>query len=97
ALCWKVMVTGGTESADSTISCVEPTSIRKRTTWLEKQTEKRKAARALSAPRRLLKSNLSKFLLAHPEGIERRLVDRCRLSEPIISLVSGERLPSQRP
>src|SRR5438128_6338744 len=35
--------------------------------------------------------------LSHAEGIERRLVDRRRRSEPLIGLVGGECLPGQRP
>src|SRR5205807_7329841 len=34
---------------------------------------------------------------AHPERIERRFVDHCRRSKSLISLVSGERFPGQRP
>src|SRR5713101_9042714 len=34
---------------------------------------------------------------AHPERIERRLVDHCRHGESLISLISGERLPGQWP
>src|SRR5438067_2701737 len=36
-------------------------------------------------------------MLAQPEGIECRLVDRRRRGEPLIGLVSGERLPGHRP
>src|SRR4029453_12199633 len=39
ALCWKAMVIDGTGSADSTICCVEPTSIRAIPTQVEKRTE----------------------------------------------------------
>src|SRR5207247_7859892 len=35
--------------------------------------------------------------LTHPEGIECRLVDRCRLRESLISLIVGKRLPGQWP
>src|SRR5438309_1383088 len=34
---------------------------------------------------------------AHPERIERRFIDHCRHSEPLISLISGERLPGHWP
>jgi hypothetical protein len=34
--------------------------------------------------------------LAHPEGIERRLIDRRRRGEPVIGLIGGKRLPGQR-
>src|SRR6266404_5878789 len=40
---------------------------------------------------------LPTFSLAHPEGIQCRLVDRRRRGEPLISLISGERLPGHRP
>src|SRR6266480_3730045 len=36
-------------------------------------------------------------MLAQPEGIECRLVDHRRRGEPLIGLVSGERLPGHRP
>ena len=36
-------------------------------------------------------------LSSHSEGIERRLIDRCRRGEPLIGLVGGDRLPGQRP
>src|SRR5438445_5329902 len=36
-------------------------------------------------------------MLAQPEGIECRLVDRRRGGEPLIGLVGGERLPGHRP
>src|SRR6266699_6506457 len=39
ALCWKAMVTDGTGSADSTICCVEPTSIGVIPTQVEKRTQ----------------------------------------------------------
>jgi hypothetical protein len=41
------MVTGGTESADSIICCVEPTSIKRIPTRIENKRNKRKAAKAL--------------------------------------------------
>jgi len=40
---------------------------------------------------------LSNFLLAHSKCIERRLVDRLCLGEPLVGLVGGERLAGQRP
>jgi hypothetical protein len=60
---------------------------------------KQKSRRGIRAPQRLLESNFlpSNFLLAHPEGIERRLVDRGCRGEPLVGLVGGERFPGQRP
>jgi hypothetical protein len=60
---------------------------------------KTESRRGIRAPRRLLESNFlpSNLLLAHPECIERRLVDRRCLGEPLVGLVGGERLPRQRP
>src|SRR6059058_5518980 len=69
----------------------------------------KKSRQGISAPRRLLNSNFLLVLrrardralanrhLAHPERIERRLVDRRCLSEPLVSLVGGERFAGQRP
>src|SRR6266478_2644722 len=34
---------------------------------------------------------------AHPERVERRLIDHCRRCESLISLISGDRLPGQWP
>src|SRR5437870_13443769 len=55
---------------------------------------KQKSRRGIRAPRRLV---VDSFSLSHPEGIERRLIDRRRRSEPLIGLVGGERLAGQRP
>src|SRR2546422_1514239 len=55
---------------------------------------KQKSRRGIRAPRRLV---VDSFTLSHPEGIERRLIDRRRRSEPLIGLVGGERLAGQRP
>ena len=57
--------------------------------------ENRKAAEAFLRPGGF--SNLtSDFLLSHPEGIERRLIDYRRRGEPLIGLIGGERLAGQR-
>src|SRR5438552_15431177 len=55
---------------------------------------KQKSRRGIRAPRRLV---VDSFTLSHPEGIERRLIDRRRRGEPLIGLVGGERLAGQRP
>src|SRR5205823_2795766 len=95
ALCWKAMVTDGTGSADSTICCVEPTSIRVIPTPVEKPP---KHSCTPAASRNISAFQFFSFsTLAQPEGIECRLVDRCRRGEPLIGLVSGERLPGHRP
>src|SRR5205814_3208437 len=40
---------------------------------------------------------VSFFPLAHAEGVERWLVDRCRRGESLIGLIGGERFPGHRP
>src|SRR5439155_19668521 len=89
------MVTDGTGSADSTICCVELTSIRVIPTQIEKP-PRHSCAPAASIPHR--RSPIGNpNSLSHPEGIQRRLIDRRRRGEPLIGLVGGERLPGQRP
>src|SRR6266498_2640977 len=87
------MVTDGTGSADSTICCVEPISIRVIPTQIEKP-PKHLCTPAASIPNR---QSAIANPLSHPEGIERRLIDRRRRGEPLIGLVGGERLAGQRP
>jgi hypothetical protein len=98
-------------SADSIICCVEPTSIKRIRARIENKRNKEKPPGHVLVPWRLRESNFlsSTFFgapggralpnrnLSHPEGIERRLIDRCCRGEPLVALVGGERLAGQRP
>ena len=53
----------------------------------------RKAAEAFVRPGGFDSQSAIANRLSHPEGIERRLIDRRRRGESLIGLVGGERLP----